>query len=170
MQKICIIPLQKKVCWMHLLNLWRLICKKRTRTERGSKYQMHCIKINLKNMYPQKVVIHVRTTIQATVFMWISAQCRSLLRWGEHITFPRVLRFYHLLHSRPLEEYMDVPAPLCSERGLFHSQETGCDFLCNAGDRDLHASRFGLVLDRQNRTWKGFASTHAHPLEIDSTV
>jgi hypothetical protein len=115
---------------MHLLNLWRLICEKRIRTDRGSKYQMHCIKINLKNLYPHKVVVHVYTTIQTTVFMWISAKCRSLQRCREQTTFSRVLRFYHLLHSRLLEEYIDVPAPLWSERGLFHPQETGCDVLC----------------------------------------
>jgi len=127
------------------------ICKKRIRTERGSKYQMRCIKVNLKNVYPQKVVVYIYTIMQITVFMWISAQCISLLRCREHTTFPRVLRFYHLLHSRLLEECIDLPAPLCSERGLFHRQKNGCDFLCNAGDRDLHATRFGLGLDRQNR-------------------
>ena len=131
---------------------WIPICKKRIRAERRSKYQMYCIKVNLKNMHPQKVVVYVYTIIQITAVMWISVQCRPLLRCREHTTFPRVLRFYHLLHSRLLEEYVNLPASLCSEKGLFHPQETGSDFLYNAGDRDLHASHFGLGLDRQNRT------------------
>jgi len=81
------------------------------------------------------------------VFTWIFAQCRSLLRCREHTTFPRVLRFYHILHSRLLEEYIHVPAPLCSERGLFHPQETGCDFLCNAADRDMPAASAWVLID-----------------------